>query len=185
MAKSSKTGTAQAAQPVVATDNAPLLKLLTDSIKDLYWAERHLLKALPILQAAATTPELKDTIANHLLETQGHVVRLEEVFGLLGEKVQAKKCDAMEGLSLEGEAVINNTDPGSTARDVGIILAAQKTEHYEIAAYGGLKQLALTLGRTDISEVLDLTLTEEAAADQLLTEVCEKYVVPIATPTQA
>ena len=102
--------------------------------------------------------------------------RLEQVFELLEEKPLAKKCDAMEGLTKEGEGIIESTESGTATRDVGIILASQKVEHYEIATYGGLTQLAKTLGLDDVAELLYQTLAEEKAADQLLTDVAENNI---------
>jgi ferritin-like metal-binding protein YciE len=153
-----------------------LMELFLDCIKDIYWAENHLVKSLPKMQKSATSAELKTALADHLEETKVHVTRLEEVFELLGEKAQAKKCDAMEGLSKEGEGIIESTEEGSSTRDVGIILASQKVEHYEIASYGGMVQLASTLGLNDVADILAQTLDEEKAADQKLTQVAEDNV---------
>ncbi len=153
-----------------------LFKLFTDEVKDIYWAEKHLVKALPKMAKAATSEQLRGAIENHLEQTQVQVTRLEEVFNLLEEKPQAKKCDAMEGLVLEGESVVEDTDQGTATRDVGIILAAQKVEHYEIATYGGLTQLAKTLGREDIAAILAESLAEEKETDQLLTEIAESKI---------
>jgi ferritin-like metal-binding protein YciE len=153
-----------------------LLELFTDSIKDIYWAEKHLTKALPKMQKAASSEELKDAFSTHLEQTREHVARLEQVFELLEKKAQAKKCDAMEGLVAEGESIIEETDAGTATRDVGLILAAQKVEHYEIATYGGLRQLATTLGREDIAEILDETLAEEKETDELLTGIAESGI---------
>ncbi|MES2063455.1 MAG: ferritin-like domain-containing protein [Bacteroidota bacterium] len=148
-----------------------LLDLFKDGIMDIYWAENHLVKNLPKMIAAATSAELKTAIENHLEETKGHVTRLEEVFGLLDEKIIAKKCDAMEGITKEGEGIVESTEAGTDARDVGIIMASQKAEHYEIATYGGLASLATTLGLTDVAIILEQTLAEEKTADEKLTEV--------------
>ncbi|KAA5536159.1 ferritin-like domain-containing protein [Taibaiella lutea] len=153
-----------------------LYELFLDGIRDIYWAENHLLKALPKMIKSTTSPELASTIENHLAETKTHVTRLEQIFELLKEKAVAKKCDAMEGLSKEGEAVIESTEEGTATRDVGIILASQKVEHYEIATYGGLCQVAMTLGLDDVAELLEQTLTEEKEADRLLTEVAENNI---------
>ena len=153
-----------------------LLSFFVDEVKDIYWAEKHLIKALPKMKKAATSPELQEAFEAHLQQTQEHVTRLEEVFNLMGEKAQAKKCDAMEGLIAEGEKVIEHTEDGSATRDVGLIVSAQKVEHYEIAAYGGLAQLAKTLGRDDIKELLGATLSEEKHADELLTEIAESNI---------
>ncbi len=153
-----------------------LLNFFVDEIKDIYWAEKHLIKALPKMKKAATSIELQEAFATHLEQTQEHVSRLEEVFSLLGEKPQAKKCDAMEGLVQEGESVIEDTEDGSATRDVGLIIAAQKVEHYEIATYGGLAQLAKTLGRADVKEILGTTLSEEKQTDELLTDIAENNI---------
>jgi ferritin-like metal-binding protein YciE len=153
-----------------------LEKLFTDSLKDLYWAEKHLIKALPKMKKKATTDELKSAIEEHLAQTEEHVSRLEQVFNLCGKKAQAKKCDAMEGLIKEGESVIEETEDNSMTRDAGIIMAAQKVEHYEIATYGSLVQFAKTLGMDDAAELLHKTLDEEKYADEKLTEIAEWHV---------
>jgi ferritin-like metal-binding protein YciE len=150
-----------------------LEEFFIDSLKDIYWAEKHLTKALAKMQKAATSEELATAFADHLTVTQEHVARVEKVFELLDKKPQAKKCEAMEGLIKEGEDIISETEKGSATRDVGLILAAQKVEHYEIATYGGLAQLAKTMGREDIKEILGQTLDEEKQADELLTSLAE------------
>lgn len=152
----------------------PLLeKYFLEELKDIYWAEKHLTKALPKLQKAATSDELADAFADHLSVTEDQVGRLEEVFEMLGETPRAKKCEAMEGLVNEAQTVIEDTEDGSATRDVALIMAAQKVEHYEIATYGGLTQLAKTLGRDDIAELLGQTLQEEKETDELLTSIAE------------
>lgn len=174
-----KTGktTRKAAAPQSQEDiDSSLLKFFTDEIKDIYWAEKHLTKALPKMQKAATSEELQDAFATHLQQTQEHVARLEKVFEMLDEKAQAKKCDAMEGLLKEGDSIVEDTEDGTATRDVGLILAAQKVEHYEIATYGALTQLAKTLGREDIANILGETLGEEKETDELLTEIAENDV---------
>ncbi len=153
-----------------------LIELFIDEIKDIYWAEKHLTKALPKMKKAASSEELANAIGEHLEVTKTHVGRLEQVFELLGKKAQAKKCEAMEGLVKEGEGIIEDTEDGSATRDVGIILAAQKVEHYEIATYGGLSQLAKTLGLDDIAELLSQTLAEEKEADETLTGIAENDI---------
>lgn len=153
-----------------------LMELFIDEIKDIYWAEKKLVKTLPKMQKAATSQELKTAIGNHLEETKGHVSRLEQVFEILGKKAQAKKCDAMEGLTTEGESIIEDTDTGTSTRDVGIIMASQKVEHYEIATYGSLKQLATILGYEDVAEIFATTLEEEKQADTTLTSIAENDI---------
>jgi ferritin-like metal-binding protein YciE len=174
--KTPKKAAKKAAGSPSEESQSQLLELFTDQIKDIYWAEKNLLKALPKMQKAATTEELQSAIETHIEQTQVHVERLEEVFELLDEKAQAKKCDAMEGLIEEGESIVEDTEDGTATRDVGIILAAQKIEHYEIASYGGLATLAKTLGRDDIAEILAETLAEEKETDELLTEIAESNI---------
>ncbi|MCE6992664.1 ferritin-like domain-containing protein [Dyadobacter sp. CY323] len=164
-----KTKTSAGAEPA-------LMELFVDSLRDIYWAENHLVKALPKMIRSATSEKLASTIENHLAETIEHVSRLERAFSLLGLEAIAKKCDAMEGLSKEAEGIVESTDEGTATRDVGIILASQKVEHYEIATYGGLVQLASTLNLADVAEILAQTLSEEKTADQLLTEVAENDI---------
>ena len=147
-----------------------------DSLKDIYWAEKHLVKTLPKMIKASTTTELQNAIEEHLEVTKTHVQRLEQVFELLGHKPQAKKCDAMEGLTKEGDSIVEETEEGTATRDVGVIMASQKIEHYEIATYGGLCQLATTLGHEDIAEILATTLAEEKAADESLTGIAENDI---------
>ncbi len=151
-----------------------LYNFFCDELKDIYWAEKHLVKTLPKMKKAATSAELQKAFADHLETTKTHVERLEKVFGLLGKKAQAKKCDAMEGITKEGEGIIEETEKGTATRDVGLILAAQKVEHYEISTYGGLAQLARTLGLGGVAELLEATLAEEKEADELLTQVAEE-----------
>ena len=147
-----------------------------DEIKDIYWAEKHLVKTLPKMKKAATSSELQKAFVDHLEITREHVSRLEQVFELLGHKPQAKKCDAMEGITKEGESIIEDTHEGTATRDVGLILAAQKVEHYEISTYGGLAQLARTLGNDDVATILEKTLAEEKEADESLTAIAEDKV---------
>jgi ferritin-like metal-binding protein YciE len=159
-----------------AKGNSQLETYFTDSLKDLYWAEKHLTQALPKMKKAATTEELKAAIEEHIPQTTEHVSRLEQVFELLGKKAQAKKCQAMEGLVKEGESIIEQTEKGSMTRDVGIIMAAQKVEHYEIATYGGLVQLAKTMGIEDVADILAQTLEEEKQTDKGLTAIAENNI---------
>jgi ferritin-like metal-binding protein YciE len=157
-------------------DQGKLKEFFHDEIKDIYWAEKKLVQTLPKLAKAATSAELRDAFTNHLEETKEHVSRLEKVFDLLGEKPQAKKCDAMEGITEEGASVIEDTDKGTFTRDVALILAGQKAEHYEIATYGGLTEIAKTLGLNEIVSLLETTLEEEKNADSTLTELAEGSV---------
>lgn len=158
------------------SDTSALGTLFIDSLKDIYWAEKHLTKALPKLQKAATSTELKEAFENHLAVTEDQVSQLEKVFDMMGKKAQAKKCEAMEGLIKEGNSIIEDTEKGTLTRDVGLIMAAQKVEHYEIATYGSLVQIAKTLQLTDVAGILEAILNEEKEADQTLTEVAENNI---------
>jgi ferritin-like metal-binding protein YciE len=153
-----------------------LEKFFTDSLKDIYYAEQQLVKALPEMQKAATTEELEDAFGDHLKQTERHVKRLEKVFQSIGKKPEGKKCEAMDGLIKEARTIISETKEGSMTRDAALIIAAQKVEHYEIASYGGLVQLAITMGLHRVAEILDKTLNEEEETDALLTEVAETYI---------
>lgn len=152
-----------------------LRDLFIDELKDIYWAEKALVKALPKMVKNATTGNLIIAIEKHLEETKNHVSRLEEVFSLIGEKAVAKKCDAMDGLLKEGESILEDTEPGAV-RDAGIILASQKIEHYEIATYGTLVAYAGTLGEIKAAELLKETLEEEKNADSILTYAAYNYI---------
>ena len=174
---------AKSKKPASASQNkaagqgtSQLAKYFTDSLKDIYWAEKQLTKALPKMQKAATTEELKNAIEDHLAQTEEHVSRLEQVFEILGKKAQAKKCDAMEGIIKEGASIVEETEDGSMTRDVGIIMAAQKVEHYEIATYGALVTLAKTMGLDDAANILHQTLEEEKQTDAGLSEIAENNI---------
>jgi len=128
------------------------------------------------MKSAYTIEELKDAFDNHHKQTERQVKRLEKVFQLLDEKPEGKKCEAMDGLIKEGKTIINETKEGSMTRDAALIIAAQKVEHYEIATYGGLVQLALTLGKNRVASLLDKTLQEEEETDHILTDIAESYI---------
>jgi ferritin-like metal-binding protein YciE len=149
-----------------------LKDLFEDSLKDIYWAEKALVKELPKMQKNATDEKLKTAIEKHISETAVHVQRLEECFNALGKKAQAKKCDAMQGLLDEGKSIIEETEPG-TVRDAGIIAAAQKVEHYEIATYGTLAAFAKVLKEDECLKNLLATLEEEKKCDNLLTKIAD------------
>lgn len=157
-------------------ENSEFHEFFVDELKDIYWAEKHLSKALPKMKKAATSPELADAFEKHAQETNEHIATLEQVFQLLDEKAQAKKCDAMEGLVKEAESIIEDTDSGTLIRDAGLILAAQKVEHYEIATYGTLVVFAQNMGHTDVAELLQFTLDNEKATDVALTEIAVSAV---------
>lgn len=158
-----------------------LRELFLEELRDIYWAEKHLVKTLPKMQKASSSEELANAFSEHLEVTQEHVSRLEQVFELMGEKARGKKCEAMEGLSKEAESVMEDTEEGTYTRDAALIIAAQKVEHYEIAAYGGLATLAKTMGKNDVKELLGQTLDEEKEADELLTHLAENNINRIAS----
>jgi ferritin-like metal-binding protein YciE len=158
-------------------NNESLLeKFFHDQLKDIYYAEKQIIKALPLMQKACSTEELKDAFENHLHQSNKHIKRLEKVFKLLNSSAEGKKCEAMDGLIKECESIIKETRQGSMTRDAALIMGAQKIEHYEIATYGGLVQLAITIGEHEVAELLDTTLGEEEDADCLLTDIAEGYI---------
>jgi ferritin-like metal-binding protein YciE len=156
--------------------NSLLKEFFVDELKDIYYAEKQIAKTLPKMKKAATSEELKSAFEDHLAITQQQIERLEQVFELLGEKAKGKTCQAIEGIIKEGEGIIAETDSKTATRDVGLIFAAQKVEHYEIATYGGLAQLAETLGLTAVQRLLHTTLEEEKHTDLLLTGIAENHV---------
>jgi ferritin-like metal-binding protein YciE len=161
---------------VIAGSNSLLKKFFIDALKDIYWAEKELLKALPKMKAATTTGELTEAIGEHISQTKGHVKRLEKVFELIGEPPEAKVCFAMQGLVKEGDSIVEETEEGSMTRDAAIIMAAQKVEHYEIATYGSLVEYAKTLGLNEAHGILQLTLEEERMTDQGLTLIAQNKI---------
>jgi uncharacterized protein (TIGR02284 family) len=163
-------------QQETSSGNSKLMEFFVEELKDLLWAERELVETLPDMAEAATSQELKTAFTNHLAETEIHAARLEQIFGLLGLEPETTKCDAMSGIIDEGDGIISDTEEGTAQRDVGLIFAGQKAEHYEIASYGGMISLAKTLGYYDIAEMLVLTIDEEKSADALLTEIAENHV---------
>jgi ferritin-like metal-binding protein YciE len=146
-----------------------LKELFIDSLKDIYWAEKALTKALPKMAKNATNENLVAGIEQHLSETEEQITRLEQAFEMVGKKAVAKKCEAMDGLIKEGQDIMESTEPGPV-RDAGIIAASQKIEHYEIATYGTIIAFAKTLGMDDVANLLHVTLEEEKACDLQLTE---------------
>src|ERR1700759_1122607 len=143
-------------------------------MQDLLHAETQLTKALPKMAAAAHNPKLGEAFEKHLAQTQGQIERLKKAFELLGEKVQAKPCKAMEGLVAEGEeTILEGKEKEEIAADLALITAAQKVEHYEISGYGTLRGLARQIGALEVSELLSHTLGEEEGADFLLSEVAK------------
>ena len=147
-----------------------LRDLFEDQLKDIYWAEKALVKALPKMAKNASTPELQNAINEHTDVTTEQISRLEQVFESIGVKAAAKKCEAMDGLLKEATEIIESTEKG-VVRDAGIISASQKVEHYEIATYGTLAAFAKILGENDAVALLETTLDEEKFADTSLTEI--------------
>jgi ferritin-like metal-binding protein YciE len=157
-------------------ENPEFHEFFVDELKDIYWAEKHLVKALPKMKKAATSPELAAAFDKHTSETETHIATLEKVFEALGEKASAKKCDAMAGILEEANGLIEDTEKGTMIRDCGLILGAQKVEHYEIATYGGLRTLAAAMGHDDVADLLQQTLDNEKATDEALTALAESIV---------
>ncbi|MFN3526768.1 MAG: ferritin-like domain-containing protein [Paracoccus sp. (in: a-proteobacteria)] len=149
--------------------------LFHDTLRDIYYAERKILKALPKMARAAQSDDLRDAFLHHREETEGQIARLQQVFELLGKAPRGKTCDAIEGIISEAEEIMDDFD-GSPALDAGLIAAAQAVEHYEIARYGSLKRWAEVLGMKEAAALLDETLAEEGATDQKLTGLADKSV---------
>jgi ferritin-like metal-binding protein YciE len=152
-----------------------LMELFENELKDIYWAEKHLTKALPRMAKSASDAGLSRAIEKHLKETERQVRKVESVFEILGKKAVAKKCEAMAGLIKEGQEIMKETEKGPQ-RDAGIISAAQKVEHYEIASYGTLRTFAATMGLDKAVEILEEILEEEKNADVTLTQVAESSI---------
>lgn len=149
---------------------------LIEELKDLYSAEKQITKALPKMAKAAAAEELKEAFQNHLQETEGQISRLEEISNILGKTLTGKKCKAMEGLMQEGKELLEE-DIELNVRDVALIAAAQKVEHYEIASYGCARTYAKLLGMSDIEKLLQETLDEEGNANKILNEISEELNV--------
>ena len=149
--------------------------LFHETLKDIYYAEKKMVKALPKIAKKAASPRLKEAIQNHLSETEGHVTRLEEVFAMLDKKPVAKKCEAMEGIMKEADEVLAEVEDAKTL-DAAIISSAQTAEHYEIARYGTLLAWARQLGMDDAEPLFEATLAEEKAADHTLGNLAEDFV---------
>ena len=152
-----------------------LKELYVDELKDLYSAEKQLVKALPKMAKNATNPELQQAFTKHLEETEGHVDRLEQIFDMLGERAGGKKCKGMEGLIEEAKELLEE-DAAEAVLDAGLISKAQHVEHYEMAGYGTVRTYAQQLGLDDQAELLQQTLDEESSANELLTQIAETSV---------
>ena len=147
-----------------------------EQLKDIYWAEKHLKKGLRKMSRAATSPKLRDVFEKHYNEGDKQITELETIFGLLGEKPETKRCEAMAGLLEEADGMISDTQKNSFVRDAGLILAAQKVEHYEIATYGTLSALAAYLPEKKVRRMLETILAGEKKTDEMLTRIAEEFV---------
>ena len=152
-------------------NDSKLNTFFNDQLKDIYWAEQTLVKTLPKMQDTATGTELKNAFSQYVNQTKQQVQRLENVFKIIGTSAEAVECAAMAGIVKEGENIIAETDINTAQRDVGLIFAAQKAFHYEIATYGGLVTVSKTLGFGEAANLLNQTLTEKKNADVRLTEI--------------
>ena len=148
-------------------------ELLLDELKDLYSAERQITKALPKMAKATASPELRSAFESHLEETEGHIDRLDKIFDILGKSPRGKACHGMQGLVEEGSEMMQELEKGPI-RDAGLISAAQRVEHYEMAGYGSVREFATLLDQKEIASLLDETLEEEKATDQKLTGIAKK-----------
>src|ERR671912_2823886 len=153
--------------------------LFLHQLKDTYFAEKAILKALPQMAEAAQSEELRGAFAVHLKETEGQVKRLDQVFKILGEKPEGVECKAIQGIIAEGEEVLEEFSDGE-ALDAGLIAAAQAVEHYEITRYGTLLAWAKQLELSEVQELLEATLIEEENTDELLSELAEDAINPAA-----
>ncbi len=154
--------------------------LFEGQLQDLYDAENRLIDALPKMAEAASSAQLKQAFTAHLRETEGHVTRLEQVFRALGKPAKRETCAAMKGLIAEGEEIIK-AEADSAVKDAGLIAAAQRVEHYEIAGYGSARTFAQYLGHSQVAGILESTLAEEKSADQKLTTIAEQSVNAMAS----
>ena len=153
-----------------------LQKFFIEQLKDIYYAEKQLINGLEQMKQAVSTEELQDAFEEHKKQTERHVKRLEQVFKLIKQTPEVKQCEAIDGLLKEAGVIINETEEGTYTRDAALIIAAQKVEHYEIASYGGLVQLAITMNMNRVAEILDKTLQEEEDTDRQLTDIAESYI---------
>lgn len=171
-----KTSNGKSGSSKNASSTEPLKEFFVDGLKDLLWAEEKLIEALQKMVDAATTTELKEAFSDHQTQTQTHVKRLQRIFKMIGEEPTPKRCEAMAGLIKEAEHIIESTPEDSMTRDAALIIAAQKVEHYEIASYGGLIQIALTLNYDQAAHVLNKTIDEEEQTDEDLTYIAESFI---------
>jgi ferritin-like metal-binding protein YciE len=159
----------------MAKKKKTLEDLFEDTLKDVYYAENKILKALPKMAKAAHSTELKAAFQKHFKETEGQVVRLDKVFRLIDVAPKGKKCEAIEGIIAEGAEIMKEFK-GTPALDAGLVSAAQAVEHYEMARYGTLKRWALQMGLNEAARLLDQTLTQEKDTDKALTELADSAI---------
>jgi ferritin-like metal-binding protein YciE len=160
---------------MAATKDKDLNDLFLDTLKDVYFAEKQILKTLPKMAKAATSDKLRAAFEKHEGETEGQIERLEQIFELLDKPARGKTCDAILGIIDEGKEIMDEYK-GTEALDAGLLAAAQAVEHYEMSRYGTLKQWALLLGMKDAAKLIDQTLQQEKATDQTLTKLAESAV---------
>ncbi len=172
-AKTHTTGQEEGSQPTEM--ETKLGKLFEEELRDIYWAEKALTKAIPKMIKNASSTDLIAALETHLTETEDHVKRAEKVFEIIGKTARGKTCEAMEGLIKEAEEIMEESEEG-VMRDAGIIAAAQKVEHYEIASYGTLRTYAQTLGLDEAAAILEKTLKDEKKADEILTTVATSAI---------
>ena len=153
-----------------------LQKFFVEQLRDMYYTEKELISGLEEMKKAASTEELEDAFDAHLKQTERHVQRLEKVFKMISRTPEQRTCEVIDALLRSGRTVISETKDGSLTRDAALIIAAQKIEHHEIAAYGGLVQLAVTMGLNRAADLLDKTLREEEQTDSLLTDIAESFI---------
>lgn len=168
--------TVQKNQPdakTTAVAASSLSELFLSSLRSMYWTENHITVALPKMIRAASTPELQQALTEHLKVTEGQAARLENIFEALGEHIVAQKCDAAEGLTMDGEHIIENTLAGSEARETGLIMGGRKVENFEITCYTGMIEVAQTLGLTDVASQLQQSLQEEQESDARLAAISQ------------
>ncbi len=174
--KSSRNENQESDKEKTVQEESLLEKFFRDQLADIYYAEKQIIEGLTTMEDACTTEELKEAFNDHLHVTHKQIKRLQKVFRSLGREPQTKKCEAIDGLIRETETIIKETKDGTMTRDAALIIAAQKIEHYEIATYGGLVQLAVTIGLDEAADLLERSLIEEEDTDLMLTEIAENFI---------
>jgi ferritin-like metal-binding protein YciE len=167
---------ANGTQQIKSVSTSPLEMFFLAQLKEMYYCEQHLIDAIPKMKAAATTEELEDAFEEHLSQTEKQLKRLDKIFRLIRKTPEGKQNQAIESLTRETEQVVGEIKDGTMTRDAALIICAQKIEHYEIATYGGLVQLALTMNLTQVAKLLEKTLQEEEQTDLQLTEIAEGFI---------